>query len=63
MTINMPGDVRDILKFALLRAQASADKTLGIASYYARGDDGRADGRHLEWRDEPAFHGLACVTS
>ena len=32
-----------------------ADRTLGVAWYYAPGDDGRADGRHLEWRDEPAW--------
>jgi len=31
---------------------------LGIAWYYAPGDDGRADGRHLEWRDEPAWRKL-----
>jgi len=49
------GDVSDLLKFAFLRALAGADRTLGIAWYYAPGDDGRADGRHLEWRDEPAW--------
>ncbi|HZS85314.1 MAG TPA: hypothetical protein VFA50_20750 [Stellaceae bacterium] len=38
-----------------LRALAGADRTLGIAWYYAPGDDGRADGRHLEWRDEAAW--------
>lgn len=49
------GDVSDVVKFALLRALAGADRTLGIAWYYAPGDDGRADGRHLEWRDEAAW--------
>ncbi len=49
------GDVSDVLKFAFLRALAGADRTLGIAWYYAPGDDGRVDGRHLEWRDEAAW--------
>ena len=49
------GDVSDVLKFAFLRALAGADRTLGIAWYYAPRDDGRADGRHLEWRDEAAW--------
>src|SRR5258708_37056176 len=52
------GDVSDVLKFAFLRALARADRTLGIAWYYAPGDDGRADGRHLEWRNEPAWQRL-----
>jgi hypothetical protein len=52
------GDVSDVLKFAFLRALAGTDRTLGIAWYYAPGDDGRADGRHLEWRDEPAWQQL-----
>lgn len=52
------GDVSDFLKFALLRALAGSDRTLGIAWYYGPGDDGRADGRHLEWRNEPAWHAL-----
>lgn len=49
------GDVSDVLKFAFLRALAGTDRTLGIAWYYAPGDDGRPDGRHLEWRDETAW--------
>lgn len=49
------GDVSDVLKFAFLRALAGKDRTLGIAWYYAPGDDGRSDGRHLEWRDEAAW--------
>lgn len=49
------GDVSDVLKFAFLRALAGTDRTLGIAWYYAPGNDGRANGRHLEWRDEAAW--------
>jgi hypothetical protein len=49
------GDVSDVLKFAFLRALAGSDRMLGIAWYYVPGDDGRTDGRHLEWRDEPAW--------
>ena len=52
------GDVSDVIKFAFLRALAGADKTLGVAWYYAPGDDGRPDGRHLEWHDEPAWRQL-----
>lgn len=52
------GDVSDMLKFSFLRALADSDRTLGIAWYYVPGDDGRADGRHLEWRDEPAWQRL-----
>jgi len=49
------GDISDVLKFTFLRSLARTDRRLGIAWYYAPGDDGRADGRHLEWRDEPAW--------
>ena len=49
------GDVSDVLKFAFLRALAGADRNLGIAWYYAPGHDGRPDGQHLEWRNEPAW--------
>lgn len=49
------GDISDVIKFAFLRALAGEDRTLGIAWYYALGDDGRTDGRHLEWRDEAAW--------
>src|SRR5262249_33203545 len=48
-------DVSDVLKFGFLRALAGADRKLGIAWYYVSGDDGRPDGHHLEWRDEPAW--------
>lgn len=52
------GDVSDVLKFAFLRALVGTDRTLGIAWYYVPGDDGRADGRHLEWRHKPAWQQL-----
>ena len=52
------GDVSDVLKLAFLRALAGTDRKLGIAWYYAPGDDGRPDGRHLEWRDEAAWRRL-----
>jgi len=52
------GDVSDFLKFAFLRALARTDRTLGIAWYYALGHDGRADGQHIEWRDELAWQRL-----
>jgi hypothetical protein len=52
------GDVSDVLKIAFLRALVGADRTLGVAWYYAPGNDGRSDGRHLEWRDEPAWRTL-----
>lgn len=52
------GDVSDVLKFAFLRALSAGDRKLGIAWYYAPGDDGRPDGRHLEWRDEAAWRQL-----
>jgi hypothetical protein len=49
------GDISDVLKFAFLRALAGSDRMLGVAWYYVPGDDGRTDGRHLEWRNEPAW--------
>jgi hypothetical protein len=52
------GDISDFLKFAFLRALAGTDRTLGVAWYYAPGDDGRPDGRHLEWRSEVAWQQL-----
>jgi hypothetical protein len=52
------GDVSDVLKFAFLRALAGADRTLGVAWYYTPDDDGRADGKHREWRDESAWRKL-----
>jgi hypothetical protein len=55
------GDVSDFLKFALLRVLAGSDRRLGVAWYYVPGDDGRADGRHLEWRGEVGWKALDAV--
>jgi len=44
------GDVTDLIKIAFLRALCCNQGILGVAWYYAPGDDGRPDGRHLEWR-------------
>ena len=52
------GDISDVLKFSFLRALAGSDRALGIAWYYVPINDGRADGRHLEWRDEAAWRKL-----
>jgi hypothetical protein len=49
------GDISDFIKFSFLRALAGADKVLGIAWYYVRGNDGRPDGRHVEWKNETAW--------
>ena len=43
------------LEVLIFEALAGNNRTLGIAWHYAPGDDGRADGRHLEWRDDPAW--------
>lgn len=48
-------DISDLIKFSLLRALAGEDRILGIAWYYVPGNDGRADGRHLEWLREPSW--------
>jgi hypothetical protein len=52
------GDVSDAIKFALLRALAGADRKLGVAWYYVPGHDGSSDGKHLDWRTEPAWNRL-----
>ena len=52
------GDVSDVLKFAFLRALAGHDRTLGVAWYYVPDNDGGPDGRHIEWREEPAWQRL-----
>ena len=49
------GDLSDLLKFSFLRALVDDDRTLGVAWFYVPGHDGSSDGRHLEWRDEPAW--------
>lgn len=52
------GDVSDYFKFSFLRALASRDRRLGVAWYYAPGDDGRPDGRHTEWQDDATLANL-----
>lgn len=52
------GDVSDFLKCALLRALAGNDRTLGIGWYYQAQNDGRTDGCHREWCDDPAWRDL-----
>jgi hypothetical protein len=51
-------DISDYLKFAFLRAVSQHDHHLGIAWYYIPGHDGRLDGRHVEYRSEPAWRVL-----
>ena len=52
------GDVSDVLKIALPRALAGTDRAADIAWCYAPSDDERADGRHLENWDKPAWQQL-----
>ena len=49
------GDVSDLLKFAFLRTLGADDKTIGVGWYYNPADDGRPDGRHREYCDEPKW--------
>lgn len=52
------GDVSDYLKFAFLRQVAGGSGTLGVAWYFLDGHDGRADGRHDEYLDDPSWAAL-----
>jgi hypothetical protein len=52
------GDISDLLKLALLRKLARDDRTIGVAWYYNSGHDGRSDGRHREYCDEPKWASL-----
>jgi hypothetical protein len=52
------GDVSDLLKFAFLRSLAADDKSIGVGWYYNPANDGRPDGRHLEYRNEPKWKSL-----
>lgn len=52
------GDVSDLLKLALLRALAADDKTVGVGWYYNPAHDGRPDGRHREYCEEPKWKSL-----
>ena len=47
------GDVSDLLKFAFLRTLGADDKSIGVGWYYNPRHDGRPDGRHREYCDEP----------
>jgi hypothetical protein len=49
------GDVTDLLKFAFLRRLGAVDKTIGLGWYYNPAHDGRNDGRHREYCDEPKW--------
>jgi hypothetical protein len=51
-------DISDFLKFTLLRAVAQNDRRLGVAWYYLQAHDGRPDGRHVEYKREPAWRDL-----
>jgi hypothetical protein len=52
------GDLSDLLKFALLRALALDDKTIGVGWYYNPTHDKLQDGRHREHCDEPKWKSL-----
>ena len=52
------GDISDLLKLALLRQLARDDRTIGVGWYYNAGHDGRNDGRHREYCDEPKWASL-----
>jgi len=52
------GDIRDLVKYSFLRALAGDDRQLGLGWYYNPSHDGRADGRHIEWREEIAWRQL-----
>jgi hypothetical protein len=52
------GDISDYLKCAFLRTIAQDDLRLGIAWYYLEGNDGRTDGRHVEYKTERAWRAL-----
>ena len=52
------GDVSDLLKFALLRALAAHDRSLGVCWYYNPDHDGRPDGRHRDYLNDLKWRGL-----
>ena len=51
------GDISDLIKFSFLRAIASNIR-LGVAWYYMEDHDGRRDGRHREYVNEPSWSEL-----
>jgi hypothetical protein len=52
------GDISDFLKFALLRALAADDQTIGVGWYYNPLHDGLQDGRHREYCTEEKWKSL-----
>ncbi|MFN9606450.1 MAG: hypothetical protein ACK6A7_23835 [Planctomycetota bacterium] len=52
------GDISDYLKFAFLRAVAGGYEKLGMAWYYLPGHDGRPDGQHREYLEQPVWAAL-----
>jgi hypothetical protein len=52
------GDISDLLKFALLRALATDDRSLGVCWYYNPAHDGRPDGRHRDYLNNPKWRDL-----
>ena len=52
------GDVSDYLKFAFLSQVTTPSDALGVAWWYLDGHDGRADGRHDEYLDDPTWAAL-----
>lgn len=51
-------DISDMLKYALLRLLAGADRSLGIAWYYNPDHDGRTDGGHREYLQDSTWSTL-----
>ena len=49
------GEGADLQPMAFLRTLADRDRRLGVAWYYVPGDDGRPDGRHIEWLKDEAW--------
>jgi hypothetical protein len=52
------GDISDLLKLSFLRGLATDDRTIGVGWYYNPAHDGRPDGRHREYCDEPKWESL-----
>lgn len=52
------GDISDYLKFTFLRTVTQNDIPLGIAWYYNPGNDGRPDGRHVEYQHQDEWRAL-----
>lgn len=56
--INMPAMSATFSNLPSFAPLPATYRTLGVAWYYAPGDDRRPDGLHLEWRDEVAWRQL-----